>query len=299
MAFYIFYVGIYENQHTFKLGQTIDFRRRIKEHKELKGGLVHNITEEAPVIHYLIKSPNYLEIEEGFKRRMWDLNLIVNQVINGENKVELFKITEEYSIDKIIGIVNDIVKLVNANTWIFKDKKPNISYKLPNKDGKTLPCDTCSKLFATPQNLTAHKKNCKNKDLITVAVEKVKGEVINEKVDLLVKIKMLEQQVLQVTNNQATAIPQNNYECELCEKNFTTQLILEKHIKICDIIKNYKKKIEKHQTRADNLFENNIKLRDRKHLFNQIVINVEEEMIIVDNALNKIKTFLGSYNMCE
>src|SRR5271156_4786727 len=133
--FYIFYVGIYEGNHLFKLGQTIDFKRRFNEHMD---DLIHNDTNEQPVLYHLVKSPLYYEIEEGFKRKLLELQLIVNYVINGRNKIELFKLTKEYSIKKIMNILNDIIKIVNDDPSTFSYKTPNSRFKISNNTNSNI-----------------------------------------------------------------------------------------------------------------------------------------------------------------
>src|SRR5271170_4872870 len=155
-AFYMLYLGVYDGHHLFKLGKTKDFNDRIDVHM---GELAHSVTKKLPVVHHLDKSPYYYEIEETFKRKLWDLSLIVNCVIGGANRVELFKITKEYTIDKIITILNDTIKIVNQDPSLFKYKISNKFYKLPKghpnilvnieveKEDVTKLCDICNVTF--------------------------------------------------------------------------------------------------------------------------------------------------------
>ena len=99
---YIGYIGIYNNEHVFKFGKTLDiFSRDIKKHRK-NYGLFDVI--------YIKECFNYEVVETQFKKELIAKNLIRKIEINGKNRAELFTITSKKSIDSIKNVMDNLVE---------------------------------------------------------------------------------------------------------------------------------------------------------------------------------------------
>jgi len=111
---YIGYIGIYNNEHTFKFGissRVVD--RDFKEHKKMYGNFQ---------IIYVKDCNNNKKVEKIFRRDLKLRQLHRNININNINRNELFIINKEYDITNIIKILEKIIDLHPTKNEILQMK---------------------------------------------------------------------------------------------------------------------------------------------------------------------------------
>jgi len=100
-TFYISYIGLYDDKHTYKFGVSKRmFERDYCEHRK-----VFDIFD----LIFLQETINSNDVEHSFKKELKVRNINREITINDKNQTELFTTTDEWDINKIINLATDLI----------------------------------------------------------------------------------------------------------------------------------------------------------------------------------------------
>lgn len=98
---YIAYIGIHNNEPLYKFGKTADvYRRQFNEHAKLFD--TFNLI-------YIKETDNKDAVEEKFKKELKCKQLLRQSKTKNKQQIELFTVTEIYTIDDVKGYLDNIV----------------------------------------------------------------------------------------------------------------------------------------------------------------------------------------------
>ncbi len=138
---YIGYIGIHNNEQLFKFG--ISEQIYVREFEQ------HRKTFDIFKMVNIEICDNKRYVESAFKKQLSSLGLLRKQEFNSKNQTELFTITPQYELDKIINLLRECIEqnplpivkelkseLINVNTELNKLKAELEKIINENKDFK-------------------------------------------------------------------------------------------------------------------------------------------------------------------
>jgi prophage antirepressor-like protein len=120
---YIAYIGIYNNEHLYKFGKSEQvYTREFDQHQK---------TFEIFRMKHIELCDNMSFVEKELKKELKSKNLLRNIEIKSKNNTELFTVTPQNNIDKIIEILKDLIdKYPNTVAKEYTEKNEKLEFEI-------------------------------------------------------------------------------------------------------------------------------------------------------------------------